>query len=855
MGCGHDKRPIFIEEKAKEILYEEYDELDPYTFMLTFYNLTWKKRPEICMFQKISEEVAERSKMKNLNIILKNMTFEQGEKMKYLINDNQIIFYVFCTNGVIITRNEQKINYYITHYLDNIINVSFVDISLMILQEKEYFSIYELKRQSKFFYDLNSKEIDFTNRNKLANDGKLEQLSDLDDIEEEIEMDEKGKETFQVIDIRINKNHFNGEYMKKENDNFLGINDADKDKRLSISKMDINSILNKEKENLLLKEIKDYGNKSKSKKSKKDKNSKNNLKITKTLKLLGKIEENNNNKEENKNDEKNNKNKNQITKNKTKNSKSKEKSSKNDKLLFKNKKVDKIKNLNIKVYPVPKQIPTVLNDSNNVSKIGKLNNIILKENNNNINNNVKKDSSPSPFEVKDKCLIISTNKLTKEINSQIQKILFVPDTQNSINIFDDNDNKIQSLSTESSFDHVKIILEDKNKKKKPGRASLIFESIKIEKNRVSIRPLAKEEKINDNDYIIIFNKNKIPFDKKKSSHNIDKVYFKNCNFDAESTYYLKELICMLTKYDDLKKIYFSKNEHFLSWKFLKQLFRENFNIRWVSFKDSKLNDHIFENIISALFLKRVRYLNFSKNNISNKGIYSLNTFLIKNQTLSVLNLSYNPNINKDGIKLILNSLKLHPNIYKLDISYMPIEGSGEYISSLLKENKSINMLFLKNDKLNSKDIEFISKELSKRESTLGHLDLSDNPQIGDEGLKEIGKLIYNNKSLKVIGLDGMNLSINNYLPIFNGIFKNKTIENYSMSKNRGLPLKGILNFFQKNPQVKVINIIPWDIENPDENEDEEEEENKFNEEEIFLLEKFHLKAPNVTLIGINFIDT
>ena len=149
----------------------------------------------------------------------------------------------------------------------------------------------------------------------------------------------------------------------------------------------------------------------------------------------------------------------------------------------------------------------------------------------------------------------------------------------------------------------------------------------------------------------------------------------------------------------------------------------------------------------------------------------------------------------------------------------------------------------------SKDMEFISKELVKLESTLLFLDISDNPEVGSEGLKEIGKLIYNNKSLRSIGLDGMNLSINNYLPIFNGIFKNKTIEYYSMSKNEGLPLKGILNFFLKNPQVKKINIIPWDRENEEDNE-----ESKFSEEEIFLLEKFHLKAPNVILEGINFID-
>ena len=841
MGCGHDdKKPISIEENTKKVLYEEYDELNPYIFKLTFYIISWKKKPDICFFQKISEETAERSKMKSLNIILQNMCFEQNDKIKYLIGENQILFYIFCLNGVIITRNEFKINYYIKNYLDNIINLSFVDISLITLEEKEYFSIYELKRQSKYFYNLNMKEIDFTNRNELINDGKLEQLSDFEDVEEEIEVDEKNDEVYQDIEIRINKNHFNGEYKKHANDNNFEINDITK--KLSISNGNIimgnNSIIKKEKENLPIKEMNDYDKNNKIKK-----NSKNRLGVRKSLNLLEKIEDN---KISNINLGGNNNHKN-TTKIKSKNSKFKDKNLKNDRLLFKNK---QLLNENTKQYQVPRQIPTVMNDSNIIIKEEKLNNKLIENNNNNIIN-IK--PFPSPFEVKDKCLIISTNKLTKEINSEIQKILFIQDNKNPINIFDDNNNKISSLLIESSFDHVKIIFEErKNRKKRERSTTFIFESIKIEKNRISVRPLVEEDEINNNDYIIIFNKNKIPFDKKISSHKINKVHFKNCNFDGESTYYLKELISMLTKYDDLKKIYFSYNEYFLGWKFLKQLFRENFNIRWVNFKNSQLTDNIFENIISSLFFKRIRYLNFSKNYLSNRGMYSLNTFLIKNQTLSVLNLSYNQNINKDGIKIILNSLRLHPNIYKLDLSYMKIEGSGEYIASLLRENKSLFILFLKNDKLNSKDIEFISKELSNRETTLGHLDLSENPQIGDEGLKEIGRLIYNNKSLKGIGLDGMNLSINNYLPIFNGIFKNKTIENYSMSKNRGLPLKGILNFFQKNPQVKVINIIPWDISNSCENEDDE---NKFTEEEIFLLEKFHLKAPNVLLLGINFIDT
>lgn len=49
--------------------------------------------------------------------------------------------------------------------------------------------------------------------------------------------------------------------------------------------------------------------------------------------------------------------------------------------------------------------------------------------------------------------------------------------------------------------------------------------------------------------------------------------------------------------------------------------------------------------------------------------------------------------------------------------------------------------------------------------------MSLNAGIGEDGLKEIGKLITINKSLISIGLDGMNLSMNNYMPVFQGILK------------------------------------------------------------------------------------
>ena len=653
----------------------------------------------------------------------------------------------------------------------------------------------------------------------------------------------------------------------------MGINDKKKEENSNSNILfGVNSIIEKEKNNKILNEIKEYKNKDS---IKNEKISKKSMKRDGSSSMITNISKSridkSKDKKEGKSKEKS-KDKKSVSKNKSlKNSSSDiNVMKKNDKILFKIKKVQNIKkdmNLNANLFSYNKQFSSILNASNE-EKDEKSNyikeTINANKNQNEISNKnililnkeeVKENIPPilPPYQIKDHCLIISTNKLTKEINSQLFKILFSDKDENNINDVKAGDyvNKKPSPLYESSFDHVNYYCEDKKKKKKVNKSQSILQYIKNDNSKkISVKEgMERDDKKTNNDYIIIFNKYREPFDKKKSSHKINKIYFKNCKFNIDSIYYLKEFISMLVKYEDLKKIYFSNNEtdmNFVGWKFLKQLFRENFNIRWVSFKNSNLNDNVLEIIISALLLKRIRYLNLSNNNITNKSMYLLNKFLIKNQTLSFLDMSHNKNIDTDGIKLILNALKLHPNICKLDLSYMNIAGCGELLSSVLSENKTIITLILKNDNFNSIDMKFLSKELSKRESILEHLDLSENLNIGDDGLKEIGKIIYNNKSLKSIGLDGMNLSMNNYLPIFKGIFKNRTIEYYSLSKNEGLPMKGILNFFQKNPQVKKINIIPWDRE--------KDEENEFSEEQIYLLEKFHIKAPHVVLQGINIID-
>ena len=385
-------------------------------------------------------------------------------------------------------------------------------------------------------------------------------------------------------------------------------------------------------------------------------------------------------------------------------------------------------------------------------------------------------------------------------------------------------------------------MENTKKSRKKRRTEVTLELMNRNQNE-------DEEEEDYNDYILIFRNDGIPYEKKACLSNIKKIVFKKCGFSNNSSNVnLKQLIIMLTKYKFLK---LSINENNISsdyfgWKYFRQVLKENFSLRWVSFKDAGFNDRIFEQIISGMTLKRIRYLNISRNNITNKGMYFLNKFLMKNQTLLILDMSNNRNVTTEGIKLIGNALKMHPNISKINFSNNNLNGAGKYIGGLIKDNKSLKSLLVRNVSFELKDIEFICEDMCKKNCTIKDLDIGLNSDIGDKGLIEVGKIIDNNRSLESIGLDGLNLTMNNYFPVFQAIFKNKNIEKYSLNNNEGLPLKGILNFFLKNPNVKELSISPWDVDT--------DKDKVFNEEQLIQIERFHLKSPNVIIHGVKFSD-
>lgn len=879
MGCSQSNEDIHIESNSSnnrlKKSFEDYSTLEVFTYTAYYYQLIWKTRPIICFYQLKSQEKFNKREINNLNLLFKQKSINQNNNIEILNKDRLIIYYIHCNNGVIISRNTSKINFYMSNYMDNVIDICLVDISSVYLTEGEKFHIYEVKNQSKYFFNLNMKEIDFSNRNQLISMGKEEKIS----IEEIINEDEEFAEKNNILKnkeiiVKYSRKRHEKRREPDEKDLFFQnkIESKDRDKEKEI----------KDKKDKKESKDKDKINKNENE----NENDNTNVNVNAEASNERKIMKIRNIKAKNGDEEK------AVSLNQSiGDSNTREKMSDSELLnkKFKKKEIKELKktkfyksqynikgnkyNLNQEKEFMPESrnnIKFIENSPNKEDKTSifedslNINNSILKfEKRRSINapslkqtflnfngqqKNYDNKDNLNAYEIKDNCLIIKQNKFCPEVNRELEELFFEGTTE---------EDKI-SKDGYSPYDHIDYAPPFERKKIRKGTKTRYQNIKEANINSINSEFLSNIDKENNANlkeknlynYIKIHNRFKVPFELRTNKNIINKIILTVNDFETDSPFYFKEFIDMITNYKHLKQIKILQNQNlssnFCGWKYLKKLFLENFNIRWVSLKNGEINDKVADIIISSMIMKRIRYLNISNNKITNKAMYYLNKFLIKNQTLSVLYMSKNKNLNMEGIRLITNALQMHPNIIKLDISHMNLSGGGQFILKLLNENKCLQDLNLRNTNLTKNDISCLVSTLTNEDSHLISIDLGLNSNIGDEGLREIGKIINNNRSLKSLGLDGLNLSMNNYLPIFEGIFKNRNIESYSLNMNWKLPLKGILNFFLKNPNVKEISITPWDIQT--------EADKKFSKEQLYALQKFHLKAPNVIIKGITFVE-
>ena len=241
MGCSGFKEDSLADniELTKSINnFDIYPQINQEYLNLYYYQLVWKIRPTICFFQLKEQDNVERKEMNNFNLLLKQKIISEQNNIESLIKDKLIIIYIHNINGVIITKNKNKVNYYLMNYLDQIIDICLVDISNVNILGGEKFSIHELKNQSKYFFDMNNKEIDFSKRNELISMGKNEEIFEKEDVIEDEELEERNKilKSKEIV-INVNKNDFIKEGNNEEKESFFqNIEKDNKDRNVNKQK-------------------------------------------------------------------------------------------------------------------------------------------------------------------------------------------------------------------------------------------------------------------------------------------------------------------------------------------------------------------------------------------------------------------------------------------------------------------------------------------------------------------------------------------------------------------------------------------------------------------------------------------
>ena len=311
-----------------------------------------------------------------------------------------------------------------------------------------------------------------------------------------------------------------------------------------------------------------------------------------------------------------------------------------------------------------------------------------------------------------------------------------------------------------------------------------------------------------------------------------------------------EMIGILAIYNLLKRISFCdfKFERETDvWDNIVYLLQENNNIRWVDLHKSNMNNDIIVSIAKVSENKRFRFLDLSENFINQDGAEILAEFLSKNKTLQKLILNNNDleNFKKSGVQSICKSLEDHPNIQLIDFSSMVVTGCGEYVAALLKKSKSIKSVILRDCTLNFKDIQNICKALSlpNISNTINNVDLSFNDLASDKSIEEIGKMLKVNKTLNRLYLEKMNLNMNNYNFILNGLNENDKIIHFNFSFNPSVKPRLFLEYFLHRKKLNSLTYIPYRA-----NINDQGPKVDFNLDEKKIIKKFKDKRKRVKLI-------
>ena len=247
------------------------------------------------------------------------------------------------------------------------------------------------------------------------------------------------------------------------------------------------------------------------------------------------------------------------------------------------------------------------------------------------------------------------------------------------------------------------------------------------------------------------------------------------------------------------------------WEQISKILKNNYSIKYIDFHSQNINDEIIPVLVKPLSDKNIKIIDLGGNNLTSKGceIISENLKIVNSSQKLYFRNNHKILFKSDGVKFITEGLINNENIEFLEFSNMDITGCGIYLKEIIKNKSNFKYLFVKNCKLNCKDFKYIFEEIEQSES-IKEVDVSDNNMGGDKALQYIAGAIKNNKSLTYLGMENLNINMDNYEIIFDAIKFNIDISSYTLSYNSGLKPKIVLSFFLRLTHVKYLEYIPYD---------------------------------------------
>jgi Ran GTPase-activating protein (RanGAP) involved in mRNA processing and transport len=161
----------------------------------------------------------------------------------------------------------------------------------------------------------------------------------------------------------------------------------------------------------------------------------------------------------------------------------------------------------------------------------------------------------------------------------------------------------------------------------------------------------------------------------------------------------------------------------------------------------------------AIIEKKCRKLRLEKNDITGKGATTLASVLFNNTTLMELYLSKN-RISDMGVHALVQTLSISNSTLKsLDLQSNNITDEGaEYLSEMLKTNKTIILLGLGFNEISDHGVQLLANSLTYHNESLQELFLSSNKSISDTSVPSLIEMLRYNPSLKALWLKDCSLT-------------------------------------------------------------------------------------------------